>query len=63
MAEEVIPKKTGVERQAEILVAALERASQNGGILLNEKEKLKTSLLQQEADHFASQCLGDGNAQ
>ena len=37
MAEEVIPKKTGVERQAEILVAALERASQNGGILLNEK--------------------------
>ena len=40
MAEEAIPKKTGVERQAEILVSALERASQNGGILLNEKEKL-----------------------
>lgn len=40
MAEEVIPKKTGVERQTEILVSALERASQNGGILLNEKEKL-----------------------
>ena len=39
MAEEVIPKKTGVERQAEILVAALERASQNGGILLNEKDR------------------------
>ena len=49
MAEEVIPKKTGVERQAEILVAALERASQNGGILLNEKEKL--------APHFYNKKL------
>ena len=49
MAEEVIPKKTGVERQAEILVTALERASQNGGILLNEKEKL--------APHFYNKKL------
>ncbi len=49
MAEEVIPKKTGVERQAEILVSALERASQNGGILLNEKEKL--------APHFYNKKL------
>lgn len=49
MAEEVIPKKTGVERQAEILVEALERASQNGGILLNEKEKL--------APHFYNKKL------
>lgn len=49
MAEEVIPKKTGVERQAEILVAALERASQNGGVLLNEKEKL--------APHFYNKKL------
>ncbi len=49
MAEEVIPKKTGVERQAEILVAALERASQNGGTLLNEKEKL--------APHFYNKKL------
>lgn len=49
MAEEVTPKKTGVERQAEILVAALERASQNGGILLNEKEKL--------APHFYNKKL------
>lgn len=49
MAAEVIPRKTGVERQAEILVAALERASQNGGILLNEKEKL--------APHFYSKKL------
>lgn len=49
MAEEVIPKKTGVERQVEILVVALERASQNGGILLNEKEKL--------APHFYNKKL------
>lgn len=49
MVEEVIPKKTGVERQAEILVTALERASQNGGILLNEKEKL--------APHFYNKKL------
>lgn len=35
MAEENITKKTGTERQMEILVAALERASQNGGTLLN----------------------------
>lgn len=47
--EEANPKKTGVERQAEILVAALERASQNGGILLNEKEKL--------APHFYNKKL------
>ena len=35
MAEEVIQKKTGAERQTEILVAALERARENGGVLLN----------------------------
>ena len=40
MAEETIPKKSGAERQAEILVAALERASQNGGVLLNNTQKL-----------------------
>ena len=40
MAEEVIPKKTGAERQAEILVAALERAAKNEGILLNSTQKL-----------------------
>ena len=40
MAEETIPKKSGAERQAEILVAALERASQNGGVLLNSSQKL-----------------------
>lgn len=40
MAEETIPKKSGAERQAEILVAALERASQNGGVLLNSTQKL-----------------------
>lgn len=35
MAEENINKKTGAERQAEVLVAALERANKNGGTLLN----------------------------
>ena len=40
MAEETIPKISGAERQAEILVAALERASQNGGVLLNSSQKL-----------------------
>ena len=49
MAEEMIPKKSGVERQAEILVSALERAGQNGGVLLNEKEKL--------APHFYNKKL------
>lgn len=39
MAEENITKKTGTERQTEILVAALERASQNGGTLLNATQK------------------------
>lgn len=39
MAEENITKKTGTERQMEILVAALERASQNGGTLLNATQK------------------------
>lgn len=39
MAEENITKKTGTERQTEILVAALERASQNGGTLLNAMQK------------------------
>lgn len=39
MAEENINKKTGAERQAEVLVAALERANKNGGTLLNEWQK------------------------
>ena len=39
MAEENINKKTGAERQAEVLVAALERANKNGGILLNAWQK------------------------
>lgn len=39
MAEENITKKTGTERQTEILVAALERASLNGGTLLNATQK------------------------
>lgn len=39
MAEENITKKTGTERQMEILVAALERASLNGGTLLNATQK------------------------
>lgn len=39
MAEENMIKKTGAERQAEILVAALERASEKDGILLNATPK------------------------
>lgn len=39
MAEENIHKKTGAERQAEVLVAALERANKNGGTLLNAWQK------------------------
>lgn len=39
MAEENINKKTGAERQAEVLVAALERASKNGDTLLNAWQK------------------------
>ncbi len=39
MAEEVTPKKTGTERQAEILVATLERAAKNDGVLLNSAQK------------------------
>ncbi len=39
MAEENINKKTGAERQAEVLVAALERANNNGGTLLNAWQK------------------------
>lgn len=39
MAEENINKKTGAERQAEVLVAALERANMNGGTLLNAWQK------------------------
>lgn len=41
MAEENINKKTGAERQAEVLVAALERANKNGGTLLNAGQKAK----------------------
>lgn len=39
MTEENINKKTGAERQAEVLVAALERANKNGGTLLNAGQK------------------------
>ena len=39
MAEENINKKTGAERQAQVLVAALERANKNGGTLLNAGQK------------------------
>lgn len=39
MAEENINKKTGAERQAEVLVAALEKANKNGGSLLNAGQK------------------------
>lgn len=39
MAEENINKKTGAERQAEVLVASLERANKNGGTLLNAWQK------------------------
>lgn len=39
MAEENINKKTGAERQAEVLVATLERANKNGGTLLNAGQK------------------------
>lgn len=39
MAEENINKKTCAERQAEVLVAALERANKNGGTLLNAGQK------------------------
>ena len=39
MAEENINKKTGAERQAEVLFAALERANKNGGTLLNAWQK------------------------
>ena len=39
MAEENINKKTGAERQAEVLVVALERANKNGGTLLNAGQK------------------------
>ena len=39
MEEENINKKTGAERQAEVLVAALERANKNGGTLLNAWQK------------------------
>lgn len=39
MAEENITKKTGAERQAEVLIAALERAREKEGILLNATSK------------------------
>ena len=39
MAEENINKKTGAERQTEVLVAALEKANKNGGTLLNAWQK------------------------
>lgn len=39
MAEENINKKTVAERQAEVLVAALERVNKNGGTLLNAWQK------------------------
>ena len=39
MAEENITKKTGAERQAEVLIAALERAREKEGVLLNAASK------------------------
>ena len=39
MVEETIQKKTGAERQAAFLVTALERASQQNGVLLNGTKK------------------------
>lgn len=39
MAEETIQKKTGAERQVAFLVTALERASQQNGVLLNGTKK------------------------
>ena len=39
MAEEVIQKKTGAERQAAFLVTALERASEQNGVLLKGTKK------------------------
>ena len=39
MAEENINKKTGAERQAEVLVATLERVNKNEGTLLNAGQK------------------------
>lgn len=45
MAEETIQKKTGAERQAAFLVTALERASQQNGVLLTApRSKLRGSL-------------------
>ena len=36
MADEKIIQKSGIERQTEILAAALEKAQTNGGVLLLE---------------------------
>ena len=39
MEENNVPKKSGVERQAEVLATALEKALQNGGVLVNSTQK------------------------
>ena len=39
MADEKIIQKSGIERQTEILAAALEKAQTNGGVLLNASQK------------------------
>ena len=49
MAEELTPKKTGTERQKEIIVAALEKAAQNDGVLLNNSGKLAPHFFGKEA--------------
>ena len=46
MAEENnLPKRTGAERQADIIIAQLEKAQQNGGVLLNADQKAKPVFL------------------
>ena len=39
MADEKVIQKSGIERQTEILAAALEKAQTNGGVLLNASQK------------------------
>lgn len=50
MAEEKenIPKKTVAERQNDILVAALEKAEQNGGVLMNASSKTMPVLMDKQ---------------
>lgn len=46
--EEEVQKKSGLERRTEILVAALEKAQQNDGILLNAAQKSSPSFYGKE---------------